>query len=138
MRVLNSLNRRAWLLLAAILVLSPVSAAAQEAQTFNVWAASCPHVTVDSLYGAEPLRLAFRQSEGLWSFLPRTELRLGRIPPAFDWDVMLIVGDFTSSHFPPRDGEGLVLVDQYRALTKHYREDIYTVSGNHDSAYYDE
>ena len=51
---------------------------------------------------------------------------------------MINLGDFTSSQFPPRDGEGIVLVDQYQSISKHYREDIYTVSGNHDSGYYDD
>ena len=134
----NPLDSRAFLIGVAVSVLLSVPAPAQELRKFNLWAASCPHVTVDSVYGVEPLRLAFRQSAGFWSFLPQTELRLGRIAPAFDWDIMINVGDFTSSQFPPRDGEGLVLVDQYRTLTKHYREDIYTVSGNHDSGYYDE
>ncbi len=71
---------------------------------FNVWAAADPHVTVDAIHGVEPLQLAIRQSEGYWDFLPKMELKLGGIPPAFDWDIMLLAGDFTSSQFPPKDG----------------------------------
>ena len=33
-------------------------------KAFNIWLASDPHVTVDTLHGVETLRLAFRQSEG--------------------------------------------------------------------------
>lgn len=53
---------------------------------FHIWAAADPHVTVDALHGVEPLQLAFRQSEGFWDFLPKMEIKLGGIPPAFDWD----------------------------------------------------
>ena len=77
-----------------------------ENSTFNIWLASDPHVTVDTLHGVETLRLAFRQSEGFWSFLPQYEQKAGGIPPAFDWDLMLLAGDLTSSQWPPRDGEG--------------------------------
>ena len=104
---------------------------------FNVWAASDPHVTVDAIHGVEPLQLALRQSEGYWEFLPAMEQRLGGIPPAFNWDIMLLAGDFTSSQFPPRDGEGQVLVRQFEVMEKHQREDIYCISGNHDGDYYD-
>ncbi len=104
---------------------------------FNVWAASDPHVTVDAIHGVEPLQLALRQSEGYWDFLPKMELKLGGIPPAFDWDIMLLAGDFTSSQFPPRDGEGKILVRQFEVMDKHNREDIYSIAGNHDGDYYD-
>ena len=75
---------------------------------FNIWVGSDPHVTVDTVHGVEPMRLAFRQSEGFWSFLPKYEVKAGGIPPEFDWDMMLLAGDLTSSQFPPRDGEGVV------------------------------
>lgn len=104
---------------------------------FNVWAASDPHVTVDALHGVEPLQLALRQSEGYWNFLPKMEVRLGGIPPAFDWDVLLLAGDFTSSQFPPRDGEGKIFVRQFEVMEKHRREDVYSIAGNHDGDYYD-
>jgi len=106
--------------------------------SFNVWAASDPHVTVDALHGVESLQLALRQSEGFWSFLPKLEVKLGGIPPAFDWDVMLLAGDFTSSQFPPKDGEGKIFVRQFEVLEKHNREDVYCIAGNHDGDYYDQ
>ena len=125
------------LMIAGLLLLAPTSGTTQEQQSFTIWAASDPHVTVDTLHGVEPMRLAFRQSEGFWSFLPKMESRLAGIPPAFDWDLMLLAGDLTSSQFPPRDGEGRVFVDQFEALTRHRREDVFTLAGNHDGSYYD-
>ena len=107
-------------------------------RTFNVWAASCAHVGVDSPYGIEPMRHAFRQSEGYWSFLTRAEQRMAGVAPTFEWDIMINVGDFATGQFPPSDGEGRAVVDQYDALEKHTREQIYTVSGNHDAGYYDQ
>ena len=100
--------------------------------TFNIWLASDPHVTVDTLHGVETLRLAFRQSEGFWSFLPKYEQKAGGIPPAFDWDLMLLAGDLTSSQWPPRDGEGEIFAEQFKALKHHRREDVFTLAGNHD------
>ena len=105
--------------------------------TFNIWLASDPHVTVDTLHGVETLRLAFRQSEGFWSFLPQYEQNAGGIPPAFDWDLMLLAGDLTSSQWPPRDGEGEIFAEQFKALKHHRREDVFTLAGNHDGSYYD-
>ena len=49
-----------------------------ENSTFNIWLAS-DLVTVDTLHGVETLRLAFRQSEGFWSFLPKYEQKAGGI-----------------------------------------------------------
>jgi len=115
--------------------LAPAAAADAD---FNIWVGSDPHVTVDTLHGVEPMRLAFRQSEGFWSFLPKYEVKAGGIPPAFDWDLMLLAGDLTSSQFPPRDGEGRIFVDQFEALRHHRREDVFTLAGNHDGSYYDE
>lgn len=107
-------------------------------EPFHVWTAGCAHVGVDSLYGIEPIRHAIRQSEGFWSFLTPTEQKLAGIPPAFDWDIMLNLGDFATGQFPPSDGEGRAVVDQYSALEKHAREDVYSLAGNHDGGYYDQ
>lgn len=105
--------------------------------SFNIWLASDPHVTVDTLHGVETLRLAFRQSEGFWSFLPQYEQKAGGILPAFDWDLMLLTGDLTSSQWPPRDGEGEMFAEQFNALKNYRREDVFTLAGNHDGSYYD-
>ncbi len=61
----------------------------------------------------------------------------GHGPPGFPWDIMIDVGDLSSSQFPPTDEDGRILVNQYHALKKHFREDIYNVPGNHDGVYYD-
>ncbi len=106
-------------------------------EKFNVWAASDPHVTVDAMHGVECMQLAFRQSEGYFSFLPEHERQLAGIPPAFDWDVMLLAGDLTSSQYPPLDGEGEIFVREFETLKNHYREDVYTLAGNHDGSYTD-
>lgn len=120
-----------------LLLALPVSAEETKSKAFDVWAVSCPHVAVDSLYGIEPLRLALRQSEGFWSFLSPQEQRLAGVPPAFDWDIMINIGDLATGQFPPGEGEGRMVVEQYSALEKHRREDVYSLAGNHDASYYD-
>ena len=126
------------ILIGLALVALQVHAGEAETEFFNIWAASDPHVTVDTLHGVEPMRLAFRQTEGFWSFLPKPEAQLAGIPPAFEWDLMILAGDLTSSQLPPRDGEGKIFVDQFNALSKHRREDVFALAGNHDGNYYDQ
>ncbi|MDP6115751.1 MAG: LamG domain-containing protein [Planctomycetota bacterium] len=93
---------------------------------FRVWATSCAHVPADIRRGRESLAKAIRQSEGL-------EKRA----PAFDWDIMIDAGDLSAHQTPPGDKDGRELIRQYRAMTKHRREQIYNVPGNHDAPYYD-
>ena len=104
-----------------------VSTASDAPRQFRVWAAGDSHVTADIKIGRESLAKAIRQSEG------REEGA-----PAFDWNIMIDVGDLSASQYPPTERDGRVLVQQYRALTKHYREDVYNVPGNHDAPYYDQ
>lgn len=94
---------------------------------FRVWAAGDSHVPADIRRGRESLAKAIRQSEGLE-------------PPApgFDWQVMIDVGDLSASQFPPTDDDGRIVVAQYKALTRHRREDFYNLPGNHDGVYYDQ
>ena len=91
---------------------------------FVVWAAGDAHVGTDLKNGRESLADAIRQSEG------------GDDP--FHWDIMLDVGDMSGSQTPPDDQEGVEVVRQYRALTKHVREDVYNLAGNHDASGRDE
>jgi hypothetical protein len=91
---------------------------------FVVWAAGDAHVGTDLKNGRESLADAIRQSEGG--------------DDHFDWDVMLDVGDMSGSQTPPDDQEGIEIVRQYRALTKHRREDVYNLVGNHDASGGDE
>ncbi len=93
---------------------------------FRVWAVSCSHVPADIRRGRESLAKVIRQSEGLEEGAP-----------AFDWDIMIDAGDLSANQVPPGDRDGRELVRQYRAMTKHRREQVYNVPGNHDAPYYD-
>ena len=110
--------------LTAFLILLPGFPQSEEksAQKFQVWATSCCHVPADIKRSRESLGNAIRQSEG---------------PGGFDWDIMIDAGDLSASQFPPIDEDGHELQIQYRALTKHRREQVYNVQGNHDAPYYD-
>ncbi len=98
-----------------------------EVSKFVVWSVSDSHVPGDLVRGnreslAEAIRQAQGQSPGY---------------PAFNWDIMIDAGDFSASQHPPTDEDGQMVVRQYRALSNHYREDVYQVKGNHDGDYYD-
>jgi uncharacterized protein len=105
---------------------SDVQCADPSPRAFRVWAASCSHVPADIRRGRESLATAIRQSEGLIDGAP-----------GFDWDIMIDAGDLSAHQTPPGDKDGRELLRQYRALTKHRREQIYNVPGNHDAPYYD-
>lgn len=101
-------------------------ATAQPPREFRVWATSCSHVPADIRRGRESLATAIRQSEGLVEGAP-----------GFDWDIMIDAGDLSAHQTPPGDKDGRELLRQYRAMTKHRREQVYNVPGNHDAPYYD-
>ena len=105
--------------------------AAQTEQEFCVWAAGDAHVPSDFQHGRESLAKAILQSEGFMEDGANG-------PPGFSWDIMIDVGDLSASQFPPSEDDGRILVNQYRALKKHFREDVYNVPGNHDGVYYDQ
>lgn len=107
------------------ILLLPVFAEAAPRE-FNIWAASCAHVPADIRKGRESLAKAIRQSEGLI-----------KGAPAFNWDIMIDAGDLSAHQYPPGDPDGMELIRQYQAMTKHRREQIYNVPGNHDAPYYD-
>jgi len=108
------------------LVTSGTPAAAEPTRQFGVWAVSCAHVPADIRRQRESLALAIRQSEGMVESAP-----------GFHWDIMLDAGDLSAHQEPPGDKDGQELLRQYRALSKHRREQIYNVPGNHDAPYYD-
>jgi hypothetical protein len=91
---------------------------------FRLWATADAHVGTDLRRGRESLAGAIRQSEGT----------AGDGAPSFDWDIALHLGDFSGSQTEPDDDEGRELVRQFGALTKHRREDVYTLVGNHDAS----
>ncbi|GEM_PF-75041 len=108
-------------------VAAPVQGAEKSPREFRVWATSCAHVPADIRRGRESLAHVIRQSEGLIEGAP-----------AFDWDIMIDAGDLSAHQQPPGDRDGKELIRQYRAMTKHRREQIYNVPGNHDAPYYDQ
>ncbi|MEO2012872.1 MAG: CocE/NonD family hydrolase [Fuerstiella sp.] len=108
------------------LLTAEVHGADPSPRAFRVWATSCSHVPADIRRGRESLATAIRQSEGQVAGVP-----------AFDWDIMIDAGDLSAHQTPPGDKDGRELLRQYRAMTKHRREQIYNVPGNHDAPYYD-
>ena len=97
---------------------------ARTPRTFRIWATSDPHVGTDLRKGRASIRESIEDSE-----------QGGKEGgPAFDWDIALMLGDFSGSQGTPDDGEGAEVVKQFGALKKHRREDIYEVVGNHDAS----
>ncbi len=97
--------------------------ARQPPRTFRVWVFSDAHVGTDLGKGRESLATALRQSEG---------------PAGFDWDIALDLGDMSGAQGTPKDDEGREIVRQFSTLTRHRREQIYDISGNHDRSGLDE
>jgi hypothetical protein len=95
----------------------------EKPRTFRIWAASDPHVGRDIRYSRESLAEAIRDSEQQGT----NEVA------AFNWDIGLMLGDFSGAHLSPDDAEGAEVVRQFGALRKHRREDIYELVGNHDA-----
>lgn len=93
---------------------------------FRVWAVADSHVSADLGAGRESLAIPIRQAASQTTRAPR-----------FAWDIMIDAGDDCGGQSPPGDSAGQALVAQYRALTGHYREDVYHVAGNHDADYWD-
>ncbi len=120
-------NTHKWLpVLACSVLISCYASAAESPREFHVWATSCAHVPADIRRGRESLAKVIRQSEGLVNGAP-----------AFGWDIMLDAGDLSAHQTPPGDKDGMELIRQYQVMTKHRREQIYNVPGNHDAPYYD-
>lgn len=115
-----------WITACTVVLLGISKLQSVEPREFHVWAASCAHVPADIRRDRESLALAIRQSEGLVESAP-----------AFDWDIMIDAGDLSAHQYPPGDREGMELIRQYQTMTKHRREQIYNVPGNHDAPYYD-
>ncbi len=97
-------------------------------RAFRVWVSSDPHIGRDLQHGRESLADAIRDSEQPG----------GDNAAAFNWDIALMLGDFSGNTQPPDDAEGAELIKQFGALRKHRREDIYELLGNHDASGPDE
>ncbi len=96
---------------------------------FTLWAAGDAHVGSD-------LRRSNRTS--LADAITQSEQGGEEGGPAFDWDIMLDIGDLSGAQEPPDDEEGEEVVRQYGALKNHHREAVYNIVGNHDASGPDE
>ena len=111
------------LLSIVVVVLTPVRANGETPRRFRVWVFSDAHVGSDKANGRESLTTAIRQSEGA---------------SGFDWDIALDLGDMSGAQGTPKDDEGQEIVRQFGSLSRHRREQIYDLSGNHDRSGLDE
>lgn len=108
------------------------SAAAQPApdapvdtpRQFRLWVMGCSHVHTDMKRDRESLAGAIRQSESGGH----------EGGPPFEWDIAIHLGDLCGSQPPPTDEEGPEVVRQLSAGTKHRREQVYNLAGNHDAS----
>lgn len=91
-------------------------------RTLSVWAQGDAHVGRDKKYGRDSLAEALIQSESGDE----------QGAPPFHWDFAINVGDYCGDVGVPTDEEGEEVVRQFGVLKKHRREQIYSVSGNHD------
>jgi hypothetical protein len=96
--------------------------------TLRLWAFGDAHVGTDKRHGRDSLAEAIIQSES------------GGTDggPPFAWDIAIDVGDMSGGQSVPQDEEGEEVVRQFHTLTRHKREDIYDVCGNHDRSGLDE
>jgi hypothetical protein len=92
-------------------------------RTLSVWLFADAHVGTDKANGRDSLATALQQSEGA---------------TGFDWDIALDLGDVSGAQGTPKDEEGKEIVRQFSVLTRHRREQIYDLSGNHDRSGLDE
>ena len=98
-------------------------------RTFKLWAVGDAHVGTDLERGGR---------RSLAEAIIQSEHGGDDGGPAFEWDIMLDVGDLSGSQTPPDDAEGMEVVRQYATATRHRREDIYNLVGNHDASGADE
>lgn len=92
--------------------------------SFRVWAGACSHVHSDLEAGRRSIAEAIEQSE-------RGGTKGG---PAFDWDIMLHLGDISGTQTPPADADGPPVVEQLLSAKNHRIEQIYHLLGNHDAS----
>ncbi len=95
---------------------------------FNLWVGGCCHVHTDIQHGRRSLAEAIDQSEHGGE--------LGG--PAFEWDIMLHLGDLTGEQGTPQDRHGEEVLRQLAASELHPREHFHNLLGNHDGSGPDE
>jgi hypothetical protein len=112
----------------------------KESATFNLWVMSDAHVGTDKaasegilhgLVGFKPPPVHF---ESLADALRQSENGGAFGGPPFPWDIALNLGDYAGFWDAPEDEQGREVVRQYSVLTKHRREQIYNLAGNHDAS----
>lgn len=95
---------------------------------FRLWVGGCSHLATDLHFGRESLADAITDSE-------RGGDEGG---PAFDWDIMLHLGDLKGGQDTPTDEDGELFLAQTATALKHGREHFYHLLGNHDASGPDE
>ena len=88
----------------------------------RLWAQGDAHVGRDLEFGRTSLSDALSQSEKGGD--------LGG--PPFEWNFPINVGDYCGYRDLPSDAEGAEIINQFGVLETHRREQIYSLSGNHD------
>jgi hypothetical protein len=89
-------------------------------RNFHAWLSTCSHL-IGPTGNSKTLGLAVDQSRGKYPGAP-----------AFDWDVLIDVGDWTASQNPPDHAEGNALAKCLHESLGNDRGRYYSVSGNHD------
>lgn len=97
-------------------------------KTLNIWVFGDAHVGTDLPRGRESLAEALHTSENGGA----------EGGSSFDWEIAIDIGDMSGGQTVPEDGEGEEVVRQFGVLTRHKREAIYSVCGNHDRSGLDE
>ena len=92
--------------------------------TFNLWVGGCCHIATDLRFGRRSLEDAITDSE-------RGGDQGG---PAFDWDIMLHLGDIKGGQDTPTDVDGEQFLEQIASARDHGREHFYNLLGNHDAS----
>ena len=105
-------------------LLSSGCATITDEPAFRLMAVACAHITSDIQHGRQSLVEAIRHSE---EGGPDGA-------PAFDWDIMVSLGDLLGGQTPPTDADAPPVLEQLSWSTKHPREFIYNIAGNHDGS----
>lgn len=118
-KVINSLKPERYIFAILTLFLLQGKEALSQ-KKFNAWLSTCSHL-VGPTGNPKSFNRAVRQSKGLDS---RAQ--------AFDWDVIIDVGDWTASQNPPSNEEGEHVAKVLNETFGKDRGRFFTVAGNHD------
>ena len=99
-----------------------------QTSAFNLWVTGCSHLSTDLPHGIRTLEDAITDSE----------YGGDEGGEAFDWDIMLHLGDIKGDQGTPTDENGEQFLEQISAARDHGREHIYNLLGNHDASGPDE